>query len=260
MTPQEAGTALQTLLDNVVKKDKLLFSAVLGVAHGDSGFTWSGAAGYADQARRTPMNPPFFVASVTKLYTAAAILLLQEQGSLDLSDKLSKHLPDALIEWIHRFKGTDCSRSLTIRHLISMTSGIADYSLDNKFAPGTKAYYSDTNYYLLGAIIEAVTGQPLHMVFEEFFFRPLSMTQTCLYGYPRTNPPGEHASSSHFSTATASCASSCPGSCRPSPHPPSWSGIPAQAVRSYTTPRSATSISPARSTSISGSVPRSRSC
>lgn len=240
MNHQQVGAKLQTLLDNLVSKDRLIHNAVLGVAHENSGFTWSGAAGYADQARRTLMQPetPFFLASVTKMYTAAAIIMLQERGKLDLGDKISKHLPGALIQGLHRFKGADFTPALTIRHLISHTSGLADYSLDRpkhgkslfdrlftegdqaftledvvrmvrddlapKFPPAipdlntglhlrAKAHYSDTNYQLLGAIIESVTESPLHAVFEEFFFRPLNLTQTYLYGYPRMTAPAEPA-------------------------------------------------------------------
>jgi D-alanyl-D-alanine carboxypeptidase len=241
MNPQQVGAKLQTLVENVVNRDKLIHNAVLGVAHGDSEFIWSGAAGYADQARRTLMQPetPFFLASVTKMYTAAAIMILQERGKLALGDRISKHLPSSLIQGIHRLKGTDYTHLLTIRHLVSHTSGLADYSLDRpkhgkslfdrlftegdraftledvvrmvrddltpKFPPAVpdqntglhlraKAHYSDTNYQLLGAIIESVTDRPLHAVFEEFFFRPLNLTQTYLRGYPSMNAPGEPAS------------------------------------------------------------------
>lgn len=244
MKSQQVGAQLQSLLDNLVSGDKLIHNAVLGVAHDDSGISWSGAAGYADQAGRTLMQPetPFFIASVTKMYTAAAIMLLQERGRLELGDKIAKYLPGGLIQGIHRFKGTDYTPQLTIRHLISHTSGLADYSLQRPkngkslferlftegdrgftledvlrmvredltpyFPPAVpdantglhlraKAHYSDTNYQLLGAIIESVTERPLHAVFEEFFFRPLNLTQTYLRGYPSMNPPGEPASIFH---------------------------------------------------------------
>lgn len=240
MNPQQVSAKLQTLIENVVSSDKLIQNAVLGVAHDDSEFRWSGAAGCADQARRTPMQPetPFFLASITKMYTASAIMILQERGKLLLGDKISNHLPSALIQGLHRYKGTDYTQRLTIRHLISHTSGLADYSLDRpkhgknlferlftegdraftlqnvvsmvrddltpKFPPAVpdqntglhlraKAHYSDTNYQLLGAIIEAVTERPLHAVFEDFFFRPLNLTQTYLRGYPRISAAPEPA-------------------------------------------------------------------
>lgn len=170
---------------------------------------------------------PFVIASVTKMYTAAAIMMLQEQGELDLDDKISKHLPNTLIVGLHRYKGTDYTHALTIRHLISHSSGFTDYflerpkqgksvfervltegdyetnledvvkltkeSLPPAFPPSSlsgnsgarsrvKAHYSDTNYKLLGAIIESVTGDSLHETFDDFFFGPLNLTQTYVYG------------------------------------------------------------------------------
>lgn len=244
MNPQQVSAKLQTLLDNTVGSDKLIHNAVLGVAHLDSNFTWSGAAGYTDQARRTPMqaDTPFFLASITKMYTTAAVMILQERGKLALGDKISQYLPAALIQGIHRYKGTDYTPQLTIRHLVSHTSGLADYSLDRpkggkslfdrlftegdraftlddvvrmvredltpKFPPAVpdaktglhlkaRAHYSDTNYQLLGAIIESVTERPLHAVFEEFFFRPLNLTQTYLHGHPGINVSGAPAAIFH---------------------------------------------------------------
>lgn len=113
-----------------------------------------------------------------------------------------------MVQGIHRFKGTDYSGSLTIRHLIGQTSGLRDYFLDKPkggkslferlllFPPSspfdarterrhrTRAHYSDTNYKLLGAIIESVTEEPLHKTFKAFFFDPLELRQTYIYGQP----------------------------------------------------------------------------
>lgn len=233
MNPQQVGAQLQQLVENLISSDKLIHNAVLGVAHPDSEFIWSGAAGYTDQSRRTPMQPetPFFLASITKMFTAATLLILEERGQLTLRDKIADYLPSTLLHGLHRYKGTDYTELLTIRHLISHTSGLPDYSLDPpkygksfferlftegdraftledalriakddlapKFPPATpdpksglhlraKAHYSDTNYQLLGAIIEKVTAQPLHAVYEELLLRPLNLTETYLHGHPRT--------------------------------------------------------------------------
>ena len=175
----------------------------------------AGAAGVARQGDATPMtaDTPIYVASVTKLYTATAILLLQERGVLSLDDPMSKYLPPELIRGIHQYGGTDYSARITIRQLASHRSGIADYyeekASDGKslfellveqparvwtvddtiarartmrahFAPDTQTYYSDTNFQLLGKIIEAATGKPLHVVFRELFFAPLNLTHTRL--------------------------------------------------------------------------------
>jgi len=204
------------LVSGLVEKDKSVRNCVLSVMKGDGSFSWSGAAGVAHQDSQLPMSKdtPIFIASILKLYTATIIMRLQEQGALSLDDPMSKYLPEDLIKGIHVYKGKDYSREITIKQLLSHTSGIADYytekpkggksvfellleqsertwsedetiefardKLEPNFPPGTDASYSDTNFDLLGKIIEAVTGQPLHTVYEDFIYRPLGLTHTWL--------------------------------------------------------------------------------
>jgi D-alanyl-D-alanine carboxypeptidase len=161
-------------------------------------------------------DTPVYLASVTKLYTAVAIMKLYEQGALRLDDPMAKYLPGDLIRGINVYQGHDYSNEITIAQLLAHTSGIPDYyeekGKDGKtlfeifkadqqrqwtaeeqiararddmtptFKPGEKAFYSDTNYQLLGKIIEARTGKPLQVVFDEFFFRPLGLKHTWLVG------------------------------------------------------------------------------
>lgn len=244
MNTQQVSTKLQALLDQLVSGDKLVQSAVMGLYHGDSAFTWSGAAGYADANRRAPMTAqtPFCLASISKTYTAAALMLLEERGKLQLGDRIGRYLPRELTQGIHRFKGTEYTDSLTLRHLVTHTSGLADYSVDKpkggkslferlfnegdrafdleyvmrlnreelppKFAPATpdpttghhlnaKAHYSDTNFRLLGAILEQVAEKPLHELYEELLFEPLGLTETYLYGHPRGSALGAPATLFH---------------------------------------------------------------
>jgi CubicO group peptidase (beta-lactamase class C family) len=184
----------------------------------DGSFSWSGAAGFASQDGQVPMtkDTPIYIASITKLYTATAIMRLYEKGALSLDDPMSRYLPEELIQGIHVYKGKDYSHEITIKELLSHTSGIADYyterpkggknlfelflekpgrswtvdetiervrnDLRPNFQPGTDASYSDTNFQLLGKVIEAVTGKPLHTVYEDFIFRPLGLKHTWLIG------------------------------------------------------------------------------
>ncbi len=148
---------------------------------------------------------PFEVASVTKAATAATVMLLVERGMLDLDATLADVLPVALI------RGWD--PKITIRQLLSHTSGLPDYWTDGRkdragrnaflrvflvgsarewtpvdvldFARGMptkprggRFHYSDTNYVLLGLVVERATGQPLHEVFRREIFEPLGMTAT----------------------------------------------------------------------------------
>jgi D-alanyl-D-alanine carboxypeptidase len=210
---------MEYLVSGLVEKDKSVRNCVLSVMKGDSSFSWSGAAGIASQNGQVPMtkDTPIYIASITKLYTATAIMRLYEKGALSLDDPMSRYLPKELIQGIHVYKGKDYSHEITIEELLSHTSGIADYytekpkegkslfdlflekperswtvdetiarardNLEPNFQPGTDASYSDTNFQLLGKVIEAITGKPLHIVYEDFFFRPLGLKHTWLTGH-----------------------------------------------------------------------------
>jgi D-alanyl-D-alanine carboxypeptidase len=159
---------------------------------------------------------PIYIASTSKLFTATAIMIMTEQGLIALNDPMAKYLPEEMIHGIQIYGGHDYSHEITIEQLLAHTSGIPDYyeekgrdgkslvelfradqqrkwtvddeiarardEMTPKFKPGTKAFYSDTNYQLLGKVIEAKTGKPLQEVFEELFFRPLGLKHTWLVG------------------------------------------------------------------------------
>ncbi|MFL6281682.1 MAG: serine hydrolase domain-containing protein [Pyrinomonadaceae bacterium] len=148
------------------------------------------AYGDARVEPRVPATPEmrYSIGSISKQFTAAAILLLQEQGKLSLDDKVSKYVPDLTR-----------AGDITIRQLLSHTSGYQDYwpqdyvmpmmlqpitarkLLDTwahkplDFEPGTKWQYSNTNYVIAGAIVEKVSGRPLLQFLRERVFAPLGM-------------------------------------------------------------------------------------
>lgn len=131
----------------------------------------------------------FAIGSVSKQFTAAAVLLLVEDGKLSLDDKVGKWFPQLTR-----------ANDITLRHLLSMTSGYQDYwpqdyvfpdmqrpataamimqrwagkALD--FEPGTKWQYSNTNYVIAAAIVERVSGKPFMQLMRERMFTPLKMT------------------------------------------------------------------------------------
>jgi len=225
---------LQSEIDALVSRNTDVFSAVLGVTSAIGDFGWAGAAGtaYPDKAEPMKVDTPIFIASITKMYTGAAAMILGERELLSLDDPISKFLPASMLEGLHSYKGRDYSDQLRIYHLISQTSGLPDYfeerpkggksifdlivatgdmewdlekvvriaksGLSAKFPPepkeqgrsGNKAYYSDTNYQMLGAIIESVTHKPLHEVFSELIIEPLELSSTYLHGHkdPKTTP------------------------------------------------------------------------
>ena len=229
---------LQNEIDTLVSNNKDVFNVVMGITNANGDFNWSGAAGiaYEDGSETMKVETPIFIASITKMYTGAATMILEEQGQLSIGDPISLYLPASLVEGLHRYKGRDYSDQLRIYNLISQTSGLPDYFLDrpkrgqsifdrliaegdfswnledvldiakNKLSPkfppepvgqtksGKKAYYSDTNYQLLGAVIEAVAQKPLQELYSELIIEPLGLTSTYLHGYggPRKtteNPP-----------------------------------------------------------------------
>jgi D-alanyl-D-alanine carboxypeptidase len=218
----------------MVENNKSIKNCVLSVTKGDGSFSWSGAAGIASQNGQVPMTKetPIFIASITKLYTATVIMRLYEKGAISLDDPMSKYLPEGLIRGIHVYKGKDYSHEITIKQLLSHSSGIADYysekpkggkslfeiflekperpwtvdetierarcDLKPNFAPGTGTSYSDTNFALLGKVIEAVTGKPLHIAYEDFIFRPLNLMYTWLIGRSEPQLPPSPATADVF--------------------------------------------------------------
>lgn len=165
-------------------KNKSVYGSVLCVESGDNSISWIGGAG------NIVAEDKYYIASVTKLYITAVMLMLRAESRLDFSDKVTKYFPEQLINGIHILDGIDYTKEITITHLLSNTSGIPDYfyydkakgeaanglingnddpwpldkalervkSLKPKFKPGQsgKVNYSDTNYQLLGGIIEKV--------------------------------------------------------------------------------------------------------
>jgi len=160
------------------------------------GSTWNGAAGLADPTRNILAAPhtTFVVGSITKTFVTAAIMQLADEGKLSIDDPLSKWKPDY-----------PNAENITLRMLLGHTSGLYDYFnhpeynlrvfsepdhhwtpqevldsfvLDPKFPPGEGYHYSNTNFLLLGMVVEAATGKPLGEVLRDRFFDPLGLTNT----------------------------------------------------------------------------------
>jgi D-alanyl-D-alanine carboxypeptidase len=218
-TPRE--TRLQAVVDRVAGR-RGITHVVSGVSSVDGSFSWHGAAGTA-RPDGTPMRPetPFFVASVTKLFIATAILQLVEEGRVALDAPVGRYLPEHATAGLHVLQDVDHTGEVTIHHLLGHTSGLPDFLEDRpadgrswyreltdghdrawtfddvlarnreltpRFAPQDltadrqRARYSDTGYQLLIATIEAVEGDDLATVFERRFFRPLGLRHTYLPG------------------------------------------------------------------------------
>src|SRR5262249_37750837 len=112
--PADPNRELQRIVSEFVEKDRAVRNCVLSVTSRDGSWEWSGAAGIAHDGPRAPMteDTPIYIASVTKLYTATAVMLLSEKGSLSLDDPVAKHLPQELIHGIHVYGGRDYSNEV----------------------------------------------------------------------------------------------------------------------------------------------------
>jgi D-alanyl-D-alanine carboxypeptidase len=167
-------------------------------------------------------NQPFHIASIGKTMTAALIGIFADKGLIDINEKICSYLPDEVTEKLFVYGGFDYGYEVTVRQLLSHTSGIADY-FDSKTNAGSSfvdqimntpdklwtAYdlvdftrnnqttksapghflYSDTGYVLLGLIIENVAKMPFHEALEAYIFKPLSMNDSyLLFGGQPVNP------------------------------------------------------------------------
>lgn len=150
------------------------------------------AFGYAELERQRPATAEtvYRIGSLTKQFTAAAIMRLVEQGRIRLDDDVSKYVPGFPLR----------GQRVTLRHLLNHTSGIHNYTAKPEwarrwaddlspdsitafvardtfdFAPGTRYSYSNTGYVLLGMVIEKVSNGPYAAFIDREFFKPLGLT------------------------------------------------------------------------------------
>jgi CubicO group peptidase (beta-lactamase class C family) len=150
----------------------------------------SSTYGLANAELNVPVRPEtvFEIGSITKQFTSACILMLAQEGKLSVDDPISKHLADTPPAW----------SNITIRHLLTHTSGLRSYTghdgfemsrrltqaqfikaiaaLPAEFAPGDQAKYCNSGYNLLGFIVENVSGKNYWAFLAERIWGPLGMT------------------------------------------------------------------------------------
>ncbi len=199
-------TALAQTTDSAAVKERLAvvaksytaanaFMGTVLVAEGDHILLDQGY-GMADLEWNIPNAPEvkFRLGSLTKQFTATLILLLQQDGKLHIEDPVARYLPDAPKSW----------EKITLTNLLGHTSGIPNFTSDKDFAawgmsphtvaeeiaffsdkplefePGSKFSYSNSNYEVLGAVIEKVTGEKYGDLLRKRIFQPLGMQDTGL--------------------------------------------------------------------------------
>jgi D-alanyl-D-alanine carboxypeptidase len=203
-TPVDDRVGLQGRLDDVVDLGAVGALAEVRDEHG----RWRGTSGVAElrETRAVPVRGRFRVGSITKTFVATVVLQLVGKGRLGLDDPVEEWLPGVVPDG-HR---------VTVRHLLNHTSGLYDFQdtlpmpptrefFDNRWRtwtaaevvgralanpptfepPGSAFAYSNTNYTLLGEIIEKVTGRPYARVVERRLIRPLRLRHTSM---PGTSP------------------------------------------------------------------------
>jgi D-alanyl-D-alanine carboxypeptidase len=181
---------------------------------------WSGAIGHVslDGARRLSPRDPFRISSVTKTFTAVTVLRLAEQRRLGLDDPIAAYLDPALVDRLNVIDGVPHGRSITIRQLLNHTSGVVEYVSEAyqqavaadpqhqwtpleqiEFGltrgqaycpPGCCYHYADTNYVLLGLIVEAAIDRPLHEMTRQLVLDPAGLHHTYTEQF---EPPPAHA-------------------------------------------------------------------
>ena len=168
-------TGVPSALVGIVKDGKIVFAKGYG-------------NGRLEPALAANPEMRYSIGSISKQFTAAAMLLLEEQGKLTLDDPVSKYFPDLTR-----------ANEVTLRQLLSHTSGYQDYYPQDyvpefmthattaqhimdtwakkllDFTPGTRWQYSNTNYVIAGAIVEKITGRPLFELLTQRVFNPLRM-------------------------------------------------------------------------------------
>jgi D-alanyl-D-alanine carboxypeptidase len=228
------SSRLQSQLEALLSQ-KTIYHAIMAVENVDGTFHWSSAAGIAHpDGTEAQADTPFFIASIDKLYAAVVMMKLCEENRIALDQPFADFLPSSWVTGLHRLDKVDYTKQITIRHLLSHTSGLADYLEDRPKTKGSrsiidmlvedgdrswhiedfltrvreelsphfppqsfniskqKVRYSDTNYLLLIAIIEAVYERPLHEVYTELLFRPLQMRHTFFLGQTEPLQPLPH--------------------------------------------------------------------
>lgn len=224
-SPHSFQLDLQAELHAVVALNNGNGGGAFRVAKGPDWVLWQGAAGELER-QGLPMTATanFEIASTSKAMTAAAVLTFVEQGVLDLDAPISTYLPPAYTNDLLVINSYNYGPELTLRQMLSNTSGLPDYwtdppfvfpgfnaflwdyslapqrfwtpeeilayvpNLTPKFVPGTGWHYSDSGFLLAGLIMEQVSGRTLEQIYRERIYTPLGMQHTWLHW--RETAPG----------------------------------------------------------------------
>ncbi|AUD65781.1 serine hydrolase [Tenericutes bacterium MZ-XQ] len=187
---------------------KAVYGAIFNVESEENHLSMLGSSGNLNK------DDYYYIASVTKLYVTAMIIILRNLNKLSLDDSITSFFRKDELKRLHVLRDVDYTEFITIRHLLCNQSGLKDYyyydvsgskavdELEQKdtawtfikamdrvktlkplFKPGQakKVNYSDTNFKILGQIIEHVTDMSIDQVFEQYLFKPLDLKHTFVF-------------------------------------------------------------------------------
>lgn len=222
MSDESATSQFDEILRDLIDRRNVR-QAIAAVKSSNPSVDWIGSAAASSSGLEEPSpDTPFFMASIDKLLNATIVMMLSEKGTIDIDERIVDLLPSDVSRGLHVMDGTDYTAEITVRHLLTHTSGLPDWLEDSPrrgrslvaqiledgdrsltfeqvvrvvsedltpyFPPQdlsgrrAKIRYSDTNFILLIRIIERVTGQPLHDVHRDLLYEPIGMTHTYFPG------------------------------------------------------------------------------
>jgi D-alanyl-D-alanine carboxypeptidase len=188
--PENLKSKVDQVAQTVLEETGVPSASLAIVRDGQIAYTQAYGKARLDPADAATPAMRYSIGSISKQFTASAILLLQQQGKLSLDDPVGKYLPDLTR-----------ANEVTIRELLSHTSGYQDYWPEDylmppmqkpttaqhildvwgkkplDFDPGTRWQYSNTNYVIAGRIVEIISGEPITQFLEEHIFHPLEMKE-----------------------------------------------------------------------------------
>ena len=204
---------IDKLVEKQLKREEI-HNVFLSLYSPSRDIEWHSANGAFCNGREVTTENPFYTASAGKTFTATAIGLLVDQGKIGFDHPITNYLSDSIMMDLHLLNGIDYSDSIKISHLLQHTSGLADYFGDPTdhstplldsiiakkdkfwgpeelisyykahfkplFAPGEGYGYTDTEYVLLGMIIENVSGKSFHEFLTDYIIIPLELNHTYL--------------------------------------------------------------------------------
>lgn len=215
MDKNRSNGSIETMFRNHVNKDKNVKNAYFLVHSDQKDIHVNLAEGTTGNFPADPQQPNY-MASVGKLFTSTIISILYEKGMLSFDDPLTEHLDQDLLKGLHVSKGSDHTNDIKIKHLLNQTSGLPDNFeplMDNlltdpdfsitpreaiewvkrnkepHFPPGSSLKYTDTNYHLLGLVIEKLTRLPFHEALKQYIYKPLDMKHSSMLHYSEPIEP-----------------------------------------------------------------------